>query len=114
MKHEIELKPFLTPSFAIPVRAPGTRGDGFSEAPPIPLSELNEATLEAMCNKFKEDVFAKAGKGLIDISRIPRNEAETRIAQLEAIIAAADPDGFETEHQAIWGEIHRKIHPENY
>ena len=62
MKHEIELKPFRVPNFVLPVPRAAKRQDGWQEAVGIPLSELSEETLLAMCEEFKQGVFAKAGK----------------------------------------------------
>jgi hypothetical protein len=62
MKHEIELQPFRTPNFVLPVQKPGSRQDGFHDAGSIPLSELSVETLEKMCAQFRIDVMTKAGK----------------------------------------------------
>lgn len=62
MKHEIEIHPFSVPNFVRPVQKPGSRQDGYSEAPAIPLSELSLQTLEGLCDQFRADVMKKAGK----------------------------------------------------
>jgi hypothetical protein len=62
MKHEIELQPFSTPNFVRQVQKPRSRGEGFTDTPGIPLSELSVETLEKMCAQFRIDVMAKAGK----------------------------------------------------
>ena len=64
MKHEIELQPFRTPNFVLPVQKPGNRQDGFHDAGSIPLSELSKETLEAMCKQFRDDIMRKAGKDI--------------------------------------------------
>ena len=62
MKHTIELHPFSVPNFVRQIVAPGKREDGWREAPAIPLYELSEETLEALCADFRRAVFEKAGR----------------------------------------------------
>jgi len=62
MKHTIELHPFQVPNFVRQVMPARPKQDGFQELPAIPLSELSDATLEAMCDEFRRNVFAKAGR----------------------------------------------------
>ena len=67
MKHTIEIHPFAVPNFVRQIQPLGKREDGWKEAQAIPLSELSQETLEAMCLEFRRAVFAKAGK-------VPPNE----------------------------------------
>jgi hypothetical protein len=60
VKHEIKLKPFKTPNFALVEGAETT----------IPLADLSTQTLDAMCTQFRLDVFAKAGKPCIVTERV--------------------------------------------
>ena len=55
-----ELQPFQVPNYVLAVAPPGKREDGLREPPKYHLSELSDETLSALCNKFREDVFAKA------------------------------------------------------
>ena len=59
------INPFPVPSsvVAIPVRrTPVKRGEpGAGEKLTMQLSELDYVTLDAMCNEFRESVFAQAG-----------------------------------------------------
>ena len=64
MKHTIELCPFQIPNFVRPVMPARPRQDGFQDLPGIPLSDLSDETLDAMCNEFKIGVFKKAGRPL--------------------------------------------------
>lgn len=62
MKHTIELCPFQIPNFVRPVMPARPRQDGFQDLPGIPLSDLSDETLDAMCNEFRMGVFKKAGR----------------------------------------------------
>lgn len=72
-KIEIQLKPFTVPNFVVADEQPKERQEGFAEGRKYALNELDAETLEELCWKFKEEVFAKAGKpmlrGNIPISR---------------------------------------------
>lgn len=59
---EIDLQPFRTPNFVLPVAKPAKREDGFKESVSYALSELNEAVLSKMCDDFRTEIFRKAGK----------------------------------------------------
>lgn len=56
---ELTLKPFTVPNYVIaePPKAPGEQPDGS-----FPLSMIDAATLERMCDDFRSAVFEKAGK----------------------------------------------------
>ena len=58
MRHTIELKPFTIPNFVLPVRTVPIN----ESAESIPLRELSAETLAELCDRFRADVFAKAGK----------------------------------------------------
>jgi len=58
----IKLQPFSTPNYVISESRVGTRQEGLIENPKWPLSEVDEDTLSQLCEKFREDVFKKAGK----------------------------------------------------
>lgn len=63
MTHEIKLKPFTTPNFAIFERLPGKRQDGITfDGEGIPIAELSADALFQLCEKFIKDVYQKAGK----------------------------------------------------
>ena len=62
---EIKLKPFTVPNFVMVDEQPKERQEGFSEGRKYALSELDAETLDALCWKFKQEVFAKAGKQML-------------------------------------------------
>jgi len=62
----VRLKPFMVPNYVIQETPPRSRADGFREAPKFALHELDDLTLQALCDQFVEDVFAKAEKGKIE------------------------------------------------
>ena len=62
MKHEIDLCPFIVPNFVRQKPPQKSRQEGFTESPPIALSELSIQTLEELCSQFREGVMRKAGK----------------------------------------------------
>ena len=59
---KIKLKPFLVPNFVLADQPPKPRQEGFIEGQQFALSELDVATLDLLCEQFREDVFKKAGK----------------------------------------------------
>lgn len=59
---QIKLQHFRVPNFVLTEPNVGRREDGFSEAPKYALNELDAATLDLLCDQFREDVFKKAGK----------------------------------------------------
>ena len=62
ISQKIKLQPFRVPNFVLVKQEPGKREDGFKEGPKYALSELDEFALSMLCDKFREDVFKKAGK----------------------------------------------------
>lgn len=59
---ELKLKPFRVPNYAIVELPPGKREEGFTEAPKFHLFDMEAETLSSMCDRFRTDVFDKAGK----------------------------------------------------
>ena len=55
------LKPFTVPNYVIAVQAARPRQEGFAEAPKYALSEIPAETLSDLCDRFREEVFRKAG-----------------------------------------------------
>ena len=64
--HPQELAPFTVPNYVLTVQPPRPRQDGFVEGPKYAIHELSDATLDLLCRKFREDVFAKAVEGRKD------------------------------------------------
>ena len=58
MKHEVTLKPFQTPNFAICLGDVGGRGHEWS----VPIHTLSDEELEGMCKQFRDDMFAKKAR----------------------------------------------------
>ena len=56
----VKLKPFMVPNFVIQERPVVRKQDGFQESPKFALHELDDETLQALCDQFRDDVFAKA------------------------------------------------------
>ena len=61
--HPQELQPFMVPYYVLTVRPVRPCQEGFVEGPKYALHELSDATLDILCRKFREDVFAKAIEG---------------------------------------------------
>lgn len=58
----VKLRNFTTPNFAVMEMPPGQRGDGFVQAPSFRLSLLEPEELADLCDRFRAEVFKKAGK----------------------------------------------------
>jgi len=58
----VKLRPFIVPSFVFQKVSPRRRQDGFIESPKFALHELDDETLQALCDQFKKDVFEAAEK----------------------------------------------------
>lgn len=58
----VEIQPFATPNFVLPTPNISSNSEGFKEVRGIPLKDIDVATLDKLCSKFREDVFRKAGK----------------------------------------------------
>ena len=59
---ELKLKPFSTPNFVLVEEQPLSRQEGFQEGRKFSLSEIGAVELSELCDKFRMDVFTKAGK----------------------------------------------------
>lgn len=58
---KVKLQPFRVPNFVLTEPPAGRREDGPIEVlPKYALSELDDETLDALCQQFRDDVFAKA------------------------------------------------------
>ena len=63
---DVKIKPFIVPNYVIQETTAGRKQDGFKESPKFVLHELDDFTLQALCDQFVEDVFAKAKKGNLE------------------------------------------------
>jgi len=61
-KMEVDLQPWNVPNFVIAVMPPGKRQDGLKEAPKWNLRDVSAEVLSAQCDKFRAEIFEKAGK----------------------------------------------------
>lgn len=59
---EIELIPFSVPNYALLKQKPKDRHAGFVGPIEISLSDIDSYTLLKLCDNFKKEIFAKAGK----------------------------------------------------
>lgn len=59
---EVKLRPWVTPNFVSAEMPTAAREDGFKESPKWHISELEEDQLSELCDQFRKDIFAKAGK----------------------------------------------------
>jgi hypothetical protein len=59
-KIDVTLEPFSVPNFVRRDKKGAVPGD--DATPAFPLSDVDEAALSALCDQFREAVFAKAGK----------------------------------------------------
>lgn len=58
---EVELIPFRVPNYVLTKQQPKNKGEGVSfDGPKYHLSELDDETLDKLCDQFRKDVFAKA------------------------------------------------------
>jgi hypothetical protein len=58
----VKIRPFSTPNFAIQEATPGFMPGSSKEPSKFALHELDTDTLEALCDQFRKDIFAKAEK----------------------------------------------------
>lgn len=58
----VELQPWIIPNCIYIVMPAGKRQDGFKKAPSFALKDIDEQILSEQCDKFRKEVFAKAGK----------------------------------------------------
>lgn len=59
---KVELQPWMTPEFVTAVTKPRLRQEGMQEAPKWHISDVDAKTLAEQCDRFRADIFAKAGK----------------------------------------------------
>ena len=59
---KVKLQPFRTPNFVLVESHVAPRQQGLVESPKYALKDLDEATLDLLCDQFREDIFKKAGK----------------------------------------------------
>lgn len=59
---EVEIQPFLIPSFVRGKEPDRSCEEGFADIPMYPLSSLEPETLAELCRRFTDEVFKKAGK----------------------------------------------------
>lgn len=64
----IKLLPFGAPDFAVIDHPSAHQERAFGRVPSIPLSELSDETLHAMCDDFRREVFRNAGRPLPDLT----------------------------------------------
>ena len=71
---QIELRPIQTPNFIIQKVAEQPRQAGFQEAPKYAIKDVDAETLSDLCDQFRKDMFAKAGKPDPSIWNKPINQ----------------------------------------
>jgi hypothetical protein len=86
VKIELKLRPFPIPDGVVIDRPPGLRQDGFIPAPVLKLGELDEETLEQLCEQFREAVYKKAGK---ESPKLKVERAQALAAKEKAVVEAA-------------------------
>jgi hypothetical protein len=59
---KVELQPWMTPNFVTAVTKPRPRQEGMQEAPKWHIGDVDAETLAEQCDRFRADIFAKAGK----------------------------------------------------
>ncbi len=59
-KLSITLKSFQVPSFVVHEVEAGERQNGFRETPKSRVGDLSDETLTALCDEFRDNIFAKA------------------------------------------------------
>ena len=57
----LDVQPFKVPNYVLEWAKPPNQS--FAEGRKFYLSELSDAALHALCNKFRDDVLARAEKG---------------------------------------------------
>lgn len=62
MEVRLKLQPMSVPNFVIAMMPSRERQEGMAEAPKFHLRDLEPETLAALCDEFRSNVFAKAGK----------------------------------------------------
>jgi hypothetical protein len=60
---KLKVRPWLVPDYASAEAPPRSREEGFDPCRlRFPIKELDAETLAELCDKFREEVFKKAGK----------------------------------------------------
>ena len=59
---ELKLKPFSAPNFVLVEETRLSRQEGCREGRKFSLREIGVVELSALCDKFRSEVFKKAGK----------------------------------------------------
>ena len=59
---KVDLAEWSTPNFVTAKMPAGKREDGFHNAPTWHIRDVDEETLDEQCNKFRAEIFQKAGK----------------------------------------------------
>lgn len=65
VKMKVDIAPFTVPNFVGTIRPARPRQEGFFTVPDghkMRLSDLDEETLDELCQEFRANVFRKAGK----------------------------------------------------
>jgi hypothetical protein len=58
----VELNPWITPNFVTAKMPAMPRQEGFQYGPKWALKDLDAQTLSDQCDKFRAEIFKKAGK----------------------------------------------------
>ena len=59
---KVKLQPFRVPNYVLTAPKVGRRQDGMQELPKFHLSELDEETLNELCDEFRAGVLKKAAQ----------------------------------------------------
>ena len=59
---KVELNPWMVPNFVTAKMPPRIKQEGFQEGPKWHVSDVDAATLAELCDKFRAEIFRKAGK----------------------------------------------------
>lgn len=70
MKIELEAQPFTTPNFVLLKMPPRPRHEGMIESPKLALKDVDAAVLNQLCDKFRDEIFAKAHKRMTILEEI--------------------------------------------
>lgn len=61
MNMPMQLRPFTVPNFVI-VELPQPPKESAQSCPSLSIEDLDEQTLSGLCDEFRANVFARAGK----------------------------------------------------
>ncbi len=62
-EHTLKLQPFRVPNYVLYEMPTRPRQEGIADTPKIALEDLDDYTLNTLCDEFRANVFAKARKG---------------------------------------------------